>query len=167
MSDTVQPHRRQPTGLLCPWDSPGKSTGVGCHFLLQRMHACYVASVVSNSMWLYGQQPTRLLWPRDSLGKSAGGGYHFLLQLLTIRTYNLDGKWCPWSSYVSVSLPVWDLQYLKNVFFASGFKSHTSELLVNTDMEPQRGWILESPGPNITQRQYISNSRFFLLSQVP
>ena len=25
----------QPAGLLCPWDSPGKNTGVGCHFLLQ------------------------------------------------------------------------------------------------------------------------------------
>ena len=37
MSDTVQPHRRQPTRLPCPWDSPGKNTGVGCHFLLQCM----------------------------------------------------------------------------------------------------------------------------------
>ena len=37
MSDSVQPHRRQPTRLPCPWDSPGKNTGVGCHFLLQRM----------------------------------------------------------------------------------------------------------------------------------
>ena len=30
-------HRWQPTRLFCPWDSPGKSTGVGCHFLLQCM----------------------------------------------------------------------------------------------------------------------------------
>ena len=29
------PHRRQPTRLPCPWDSPGKNTGVGCHFFLQ------------------------------------------------------------------------------------------------------------------------------------
>ena len=34
---TVQPHRRQPTGLPHPWDSLGKNTGVGCHFLLQCM----------------------------------------------------------------------------------------------------------------------------------
>ena len=33
MSDSVQPHRRQPTRLCRPWDSPGKNTGVGCHFL--------------------------------------------------------------------------------------------------------------------------------------
>ena len=37
VSDSVRPHRRQPTRLLCPWDSPGKNTGVGCHFLLQCM----------------------------------------------------------------------------------------------------------------------------------
>ena len=34
MSDSVWPHRQQPTRLPCPWDSPGKNTGVGCHFLL-------------------------------------------------------------------------------------------------------------------------------------
>ena len=37
MSDSVSPHRRQPTRLPRPWDSPGKNTGVGCHFLLQYM----------------------------------------------------------------------------------------------------------------------------------
>ena len=35
MSDSVQPHRRQPTRLPRPWDSPDKNTGVGCHCLLQ------------------------------------------------------------------------------------------------------------------------------------
>ena len=34
---TVRPHRQQPTRLPRPWDSPGKNTGVGCHFLLQCM----------------------------------------------------------------------------------------------------------------------------------
>ena len=37
MSDSVRPHKWQPTRLPCPWDSPGKNTGVGCHFLLQCM----------------------------------------------------------------------------------------------------------------------------------
>ena len=37
VSDSVQPHRWQPTRLPRPWDSPGKNTGVGCHFLLQCM----------------------------------------------------------------------------------------------------------------------------------
>ena len=37
MSDSMRPHRRQPTRLPRPWDSLGKNTGVGCHFLLQCM----------------------------------------------------------------------------------------------------------------------------------
>jgi len=37
VSNSVRPHRWQPTRLPCPWDSPGKNTGVGCHFLLQSM----------------------------------------------------------------------------------------------------------------------------------
>ena len=53
VSDSVRPHRRQPTRLPCPWDSPGKNTGVGCHFLLQCMKVKSeneVASVVSDSL---------------------------------------------------------------------------------------------------------------------
>ena len=37
VSNSVRPHRRQPIRLPHPWDSPGKNTGVGCHFLLQCM----------------------------------------------------------------------------------------------------------------------------------
>ena len=37
MSDSVRPHRQQPTKHPHPWDSPGKNTGVGCHFLPQCM----------------------------------------------------------------------------------------------------------------------------------
>ena len=37
MSDSLQPHGLWPTRLLHPWDFPGKNTGVGCHFLLQKI----------------------------------------------------------------------------------------------------------------------------------
>ena len=37
MSDSMLPHSWQPTRLPCPWDSPGKNAGMGCHFLLQCM----------------------------------------------------------------------------------------------------------------------------------
>ena len=37
VSNSVRPYRWQPTRLPCPWDSPGKNTGVGCHCLLQCM----------------------------------------------------------------------------------------------------------------------------------
>ena len=39
VSDSARPHRRQPTRLPHPWDSPGKNIGVGCHFLLRCMKA--------------------------------------------------------------------------------------------------------------------------------
>ena len=39
MSDSLRPHGLQPTRLLCPWDFPGKSTGVGCHCLL--LQSCF------------------------------------------------------------------------------------------------------------------------------
>ena len=35
VSDSLQPHGLEPTRFLCPWDSPGKNNGMGCHFLLQ------------------------------------------------------------------------------------------------------------------------------------
>ena len=48
MSDSVQPHRWQPTRLHHPWDSPGKNTGVGCHFLLQCMKVKSESEVVQS-----------------------------------------------------------------------------------------------------------------------
>ena len=52
MSDSVWPHRRQPTRLLCPWDSPGKNTGVGCHFLLQCMKVKSESEVAQSCLTL-------------------------------------------------------------------------------------------------------------------
>ena len=50
--DSVRPHRWQPTSLLCPWDSPGKNTGVGCHFLLQCMKVKSKIEVVQSCLTL-------------------------------------------------------------------------------------------------------------------
>ena len=52
MSDSVQPHRRQPTRLPHPWDSPGKNTGVGCHFLLQCMKVKSESEVTQSCLTL-------------------------------------------------------------------------------------------------------------------
>ena len=46
------PHRRQPTSLPRPWDSPGKNTGVGCHFLLQRMKVKSESEVAQSCLTL-------------------------------------------------------------------------------------------------------------------
>ena len=49
MSDSVRPHRWQPTRPCRPWDSPGKNTGVGCHFLLQCMKVKSESEVAQSS----------------------------------------------------------------------------------------------------------------------
>ena len=78
---TVQPHRRQHTRHRRPWDSPGKNTGVGCHFLLQRMKVKSESEVAQSRP--HGLQPTRLLRPWDFPGKSTGVGCHCLLPMYT------------------------------------------------------------------------------------
>ena len=52
MSDSVRPHRQQPTRPPHPWDSPGKNTGVGCHFLLQCMKVKSESEVTQPSLTL-------------------------------------------------------------------------------------------------------------------
>ena len=42
------PHGWQPTRLLCPWDSPGKNTGVGCHALLQDVKPRHSENIMLN-----------------------------------------------------------------------------------------------------------------------
>ena len=85
MSDSVRPHRRKPTRLRRPWDSPGKNTGVGCHFLLQCMkvkserEVTQSCSTLSNPMdcSLPGSGLRR---PWDSPGNSTGVACHCLLR---------------------------------------------------------------------------------------
>ena len=52
MSDSVRPHRQQPTRLPHPWDSPGKNTGVGCHCLLQCMKVKSESEVAQSCLTL-------------------------------------------------------------------------------------------------------------------
>ena len=67
MSNSVQPHRWQPTRLPSPWDSPGKNTGVGCHFLLQ----CIKVKVKSLSrVWLFATPWTAAHQAPPSMGFS-------------------------------------------------------------------------------------------------
>ena len=66
MSNSVRPHKQQPTRLPCPWDSPGKNTGVGCHFLFQCMKGKSESEVSQSSPTLcdpHGLQHTRLAYP--------------------------------------------------------------------------------------------------------
>ena len=52
VSDSSRPHGLQPTRLLCPWDFPGKSSGVGCHCLLQSYSASQFKTINSSVLSL-------------------------------------------------------------------------------------------------------------------
>ena len=76
MSNSVQPHRRQPTKLRRPWDSPGKNTGVGCHFLLQCMKMKSESEVAQSCLTLCD--------PMDC--SPPGSSAHGILQARTLES---------------------------------------------------------------------------------
>ena len=83
VSDSVRPHRRQLTRFPCSWDSPGKNTGVGCHFLLDGWKWKVKGKSLSHVRLFttHWWQPTSLHRPWDFPGKSTAVGCHCLLQL--------------------------------------------------------------------------------------
>ena len=71
----MRPQRRQLTRLPCPWDSPGKNTGVGCHFLLQCMKVKSESEVTQSCPTL-----------RDSMDCSRpGSSVHGILQVRVLE----------------------------------------------------------------------------------
>ena len=115
MSDFVRPHRRQPTRLRCPWDSPGKNTGVGCHFLLQCMKVKSESEVAQSCLTLSDSMDCSL--PGSSVhwdfpGKSTGVGCHCLL-----RPYTNDFQICISSPIISFEFQIFrTLAYLTFLF---------------------------------------------------
>ena len=98
MSDSVWPHGQQPTRFLCPWDFPGKSTGVGCHCLLHTARVEQIIKYIADNVSQFSQssmletesencsvvsdslQPHGLYSPWNSLGQNTGVGSLSLLQ---------------------------------------------------------------------------------------
>ena len=88
MSDSVRPHRWQTMRLPHPWDSPGKNTGVDCHFLLQCMKVKSESEVTQSCPTL--GDPMDCSLPGSSIhgifpGKSTGVGCHCLLHETNLR----------------------------------------------------------------------------------
>ena len=95
MSDSVRPHRRQPTRLPRPWDSPGKNTGGGCHFLLQCMKVKSESEVAQSCPTPSDPMDWSLVGssPWDFPGKSTGVGCHCFLRCDSLgRIYSNNGK---------------------------------------------------------------------------
>ena len=88
MSDSMRPHRWQPTRLPCPWDSPGKNTGVGCHFFLQCMKVKIESEVAQSCPT--PSDPMDCSLPGSSVhgifpGKSTRVGCHCLLRTVILE----------------------------------------------------------------------------------
>ena len=99
VSDSVRPHRWQPTRLPRPWDSPGKNTGVGCHFPFQCMKVKSESEVAQSC-------PT-LSDPRDC--SPPGCSVHGICQARVLE----------WGAIASSELPsTWSqsLGYIPNTF---------------------------------------------------
>ena len=101
MSDSVWPHRRQPTKLPRPWDSPGKNTGVGCHCLLRDLTWALNKKSLDKPKrglpwWLRGKESdcnagdTGLI---PGLGRSSRGGNGSPLQYSCLKTPRDRGAW--------------------------------------------------------------------------
>ena len=117
MSDSVRPHRRQPTRLPHPWDSPGKNTGVDCHFLLQCMKVKSESEVTQSC-------PT-LSDPMDC--SPPGSSIHGIFQARVpewgaiafsatiLRLFSIWSKLERWKSSISGCLVSWP-KILKNHF---------------------------------------------------
>ena len=99
MSDSVRPHRRQPTRLLHPWDPPGESTGVACHFLLRCMKGKVKLKSLS-CVWLFATPWTAAHQAPPSMGfsrRSTGVDCHinFFFQRLDgiLSSYHIPFEW--------------------------------------------------------------------------
>ena len=101
----MQPHRWQPTRLPHPWDSPGKNTGVGCHFLLQCMKVKSESEVAQSCL--------TLLDPMDcSLpGSSVHGSFQARVQYIKKQRHRFANKGLYSQSYdfSSSHVQMWEL----------------------------------------------------------
>ena len=89
MSDSVWPHRWQPTRLPRPWGFPGKNTGVGCHFLLQCMKVKNESEVTQSCLAL--SDPVDCSLPGSSI--------HGIFQARVREWVAIAFEWCEW--YIS------------------------------------------------------------------
>ena len=156
VSDSVRPHRRQPTRLLCPWDSPGKNTGVGCHCLLQCVKVKSESEVAQSCLTLSDPmdcQPTRLLHPWDFPDKSTGSG-------LPLPSPERDGSYRVffWVCPLVFGLYIYTQAYLKLVKEISlSFWSNDTQIFAyfriiselvkkQNDVSPSPSWISDLVG---------------------
>ena len=147
MSNSVRPHRRQPTRLPRPWDSPGKNTGVGGHFLLQSMKVKRESQVTQScptpsypmdcslpGSSIHGIFQARLLeWGAIAFSNSLLAIQYFLQFLLGWHTKGKINKWYSYKLPSFVTF-LWDkrIWFVWNKKFCGLQKNTLSHLLFLT-----------------------------------
>ena len=98
MSNPVRPHRQQPTRLPHPGDSPGKNTGVGCHFLLHCIKVKSESEVGQSCPTLCNPidgRPPGSPVPGNLRARTLELGCHVLLQCMKVKSESEVGQSCP------------------------------------------------------------------------
>ena len=130
-SDFLQPHGLQPTRLLCPWDYPGKSTGIGCHFLLQRIFLTQECNRVSSLAG--GFFTTSITWEAPI----------YLLMTLKLVSTNLHFR-LTYPTYIRLTLTasLWCLTNLNQTYLKStGILLSSLQLSIPTiNQIPPKPW---------------------------
>ena len=117
--------RQQPTRLPCPWDSPGKNTGVGCHFLLQCMRVKSESEVAQ-------LRPT-LRDPMDCSPPGSSAHGIFQARVLTPIMFCVLDSICKWSQIVFVYL--WFISH-------SIMPSRSIHVVANGEIWFLFGWVI-------------------------
>ena len=145
MSNSVRLHRRQPTRLPHPWDSPGNNTGVGCHFLLQCMRVKSLSRVrLFETPWTAAYEAPQstgfkpvlaIIFPQSLQGSSSSAS--FIIHppppplLLICPTKEVNRKVFPLTIVVAVSITQNNSNHLSNIYFFPGLVLSTSYVLTH------------------------------------
>ena len=131
------PHRPQPTGLFCPWDSPGKNTGVGYHFLFQCMKVKSESELSQSCLTL--SDP--MVWSLP------GSSVHGIFQA---RVLEWGAKWRS-LSHVRFFVTPWSIQSMEfsrpRPEYWSGYPFPSPRDLPNPGIEPRSPTLQADPLP--------------------
>ena len=121
MSDSVRPHGWQPTRLPCPWDSPGKNTGVGCHCLL---HPSSLLQLTRGEWHIYDLEkrnnpPKQVIWSSFPCLFIFKNFYWSIVDLQCCASIVCTAKWI---SYADIYIYLYRHSFLDSFCIWSSFR---------------------------------------------
>ena len=158
MSDSVRPHRQQPTRLPCPWDSPDKNTGVGCHFFLQCMKGKSESEVAQSCLTL-----------RDPMVCSLpGSSIHGIFQARVLEWGAIASPITSWQIDGETMETVRDFIFWSSKITADGDCSHETKrhLLLGRKAMTNLDSILKSRDITLPTKVHLVQAMVFFRSHV-